>query len=88
MPLLVNLQPAGKYLMEDLYRAGGVLAVLQQVQDLLDPTAITVTGGTLVEAVAGHPVWDADVITPRDQPLQPDAGIAVLREIWPRTAPL
>ena len=79
VPLLVNLQPAGKYLMEDLYRAGGVLAVLQQVQDLLDPTAITVTGGTLAEAVAGHPVWDADVITPRDQPLQPDAGIAVLR---------
>ena len=79
VPLLVNLQPAGKYLMEDLFRAGGVLAVLQQVQDLLDPTAITVTGSTLVEAVAGHPVWDADVITPRDQPLQPDAGIAVLR---------
>ena len=79
VPLLVNLQPAGKYLMEDLYRAGGVLAVLQQVQDLLDPTAITVTGGTLAEAVAGHPVWDADVITPREQPLQPHAGIAVLR---------
>ena len=87
MPLLVNLQPAGKYLMEDLFRAGGVLAVLQQVQDLLDPTAITVTGGTLVEAVAGHPVWDADVITPREQPLQPDAGIAVLRgNLAPRGA--
>ena len=79
VPLLVNLQPAGRYLMEDLFRAGGLLAVLQQIQDLLDPTAITVAGGTLVEAVAGHPVWDADVITPRDQPLQADAGIAVLR---------
>ena len=87
VPLLVNLQPAGKYLMEDLFRAGGVLAVLQQVQDLLDPTAITVTGGTLAEAVAGHPVWDADVITPREQPLQPDAGIAVLRgNLAPRGA--
>ena len=87
VPLLVNLQPAGRYLMEDLFRAGGLLAVLQQIQDLLDPTAVTVAGGTLVEAVAGHPVWDADVITPRDQPLQPDAGIAVLRgNLAPRGA--
>jgi dihydroxy-acid dehydratase len=78
VPLLVNLQPAGRYLMEDLFRAGGPLAVLSQISDLLDATAITVTGGTLVEAVNGHRVWDADVITPRQQPLQEDAGIAVL----------
>jgi dihydroxy-acid dehydratase len=87
VPLLVNLQPAGKYLMEDLFRAGGPLAVLAQVTDLLDPTAITVTGSTLVEAVDGHPVWDAEVITPREQPLQADAGIAVLRgNLAPRGA--
>ena len=87
VPLLVNLQPAGQYLMEDLFRAGGVLAVLQQIQDLLDPTAITVTGGTLVEALAGHRVWDADIITPREEPLQSDAGIAVLRgNLAPRGA--
>jgi dihydroxy-acid dehydratase len=87
VPLLVNLQPAGRYLMEDLFRAGGPLAVLAQITDLLDPTAITVTGGTLVEAVKGHPVWDADVITPREQPLQEDAGIAVLRgNLAPRGA--
>jgi dihydroxy-acid dehydratase len=87
VPLLVNLQPAGQYLMEDLFRAGGPLAVLAQVSDLLDPTAITVTGGTLVEAVAGHPVWDADVITPRETPLQEGAGIAVLRgNLAPRGA--
>ena len=79
VPLLVNLQPAGAYLMEDLYRAGGVLAVLAQVADLLDPGAVTVTGQTLVEAVADHPVWDTEVITPRAAPLQDDAGIAVLR---------
>jgi dihydroxy-acid dehydratase len=79
VPLLVNLQPAGTYLMEDLFRAGGPLAVLSQITDLLDPTAITITGGTLVEAVAGHSVWDADVITGREKPLQEDAGIAVLR---------
>ena len=87
VPLLVNLQPAGKYLMEDLFRAGGPLAVLSQISDLLDPTAITVTGGTLLEAVDGHPVWDADVIAPRQQPLQENAGIAVLRgNLAPRGA--
>src|SRR3954447_25473284 len=79
VPLLVNLQPAGAFLMEDLFRAGGVLAVLAQVADLLEPKAITVTGGTLVDALADRPVWDAEVITPRETPLQADAGIAVLR---------
>jgi dihydroxy-acid dehydratase len=87
VPLLVNLQPAGAYLMEDLFRAGGPLAVLSQISDLLDPTAVTVAGGTLVEAVADHPVWDADVIAPREKPLQEDAGIAVLRgNLAPRGA--
>ena len=43
------------YLMEDLFRAGGLLAVLAQVPDLLDPTAVTVTGGTLVEAISTDP---------------------------------
>ncbi|MFD3445201.1 IlvD/Edd family dehydratase [Microbacteriaceae bacterium 4G12] len=79
VPLLVNLQPAGKYLMEDLFRAGGLLAVLQQVKDLLDPTAITVTGKPFVSYLEDQEVWDADVITPRNRPLQEDAGIAILR---------
>jgi dihydroxy-acid dehydratase len=87
VPLLVNLQPAGAYLMEDLFRAGGPLAVLSQITDLLDATAITVTGRRLVEAAAGHPVWDANVIAPREKPLQEDAGIAVLRgNLAPRGA--
>jgi dihydroxyacid dehydratase/phosphogluconate dehydratase len=79
VPLLVNLQPAGQYLMDDFQRAGGLQAVLREVQDLLDPTAVTVTGRPLVDHLAGAQVWDADVITPRAEPLQPDAGIAVLR---------
>jgi dihydroxyacid dehydratase/phosphogluconate dehydratase len=87
VPLLVNLQPAGRYLMEDLFRAGGPLAVLAQITDLLDPTAMTVTGDTLVAAAAGRPVWDTEVITPREAPLQNDAGIAVLRgNLAPRGA--
>ncbi|MFC4829275.1 IlvD/Edd family dehydratase [Agromyces aurantiacus] len=79
VPLLVNLQPAGRYLMEDFFRAGGLLAVLDQVRDLLDPTAITVTGRPLVEYLDDQEIWDHDVISSRAEPLLDDAGIAVLR---------
>ena len=79
VPLLVDLQPAGRHLMEDLHRAGGFLAVLEEVADLLDPTAKTVSGFPLVEHLAGARVWDPQVIRPRSQPLQESAGIAVLR---------
>jgi dihydroxy-acid dehydratase len=79
VPLLVDLHPAGRFLMEDFHRAGGLLAVLAQVADLLDPAALTVTGRPLVEHVADATTWDTTVIRPREQPLQPDAGIAVLR---------
>lgn len=79
VPLLVNLQPSGTHLMDDLHRAGGFLAVLREVQDLLDPTPLTVSGRPLVEHLAAAPVWDEDVIFPRGRPLQEHAGIAVLR---------
>ncbi len=78
VPLLVNLQPAGQYLMEDLHRAGGLLAVLREVADLLDADALDVTGRPLVESLAGAQIWDEDVIYARDAPFQPNAGIAVL----------
>ncbi|KQV07099.1 IlvD/Edd family dehydratase [Leifsonia sp. Root112D2] len=87
VPLLVNLQPAGHYLMEDLFRAGGFLAVLDQLVDLLDPNAQTVTGQPLTDYLGGHDVWDRDVISLRADPLQDDAGIAVLRgNLAPRGA--
>lgn len=78
LPLLANLQPAGEYLMDDLYRAGGLLAVLNQVRDLLDPSAITVSGRPLTEHVEGAEIVDDKVIHPRIAPLQEAAGIAVL----------
>ncbi|GAA4444988.1 IlvD/Edd family dehydratase [Phytohabitans houttuyneae] len=79
VPLLVDLQPAGRHLMDDLYRAGGLHAVLKEVGDLLDGEAITVTGRPLVEHLAGAEIWDEEVIRRRATPLLPDAGIAVLK---------
>ena len=79
VPLLVDLQPAGRFLMDDLHRAGGLLAVLREVQDLLDPSALTVTGRPLVDHLAEARIWDAEVIRVREKPLLPAAGIAVLR---------
>ena len=79
VPVLVDLLPAGRFLMDDLHRAGGLLAVLREVQHLLDPTALTVTGRPLVEHLADAAVWDAEVIRPFAQPLLRDGGIAVLR---------
>ncbi len=79
VPLLVDLQPAGRFLMEDFHRAGGLLAVLREIKDLLDPSAITVTGRPLVDYLAGAEIWDGEVIRTRADPLIPEAGIAVLR---------
>ena len=87
VPLLVDLQPAGEHLMEDLYRAGGLLAVLREVRDLLDPSAMTVTGRPLVDHLDDARIWDETVIRPRTDPLQGAAGIAVLRgNLAPRGA--
>jgi dihydroxy-acid dehydratase len=79
VPLLVDLQPSGRFLMEDFHRAGGLLAVLREIEDLLDPDAITVTGRPLVESLGDAPIWDPEVIRTRAEPLAPEAGIAVLR---------
>jgi dihydroxy-acid dehydratase len=78
VPLLVDLQPAGRFLMEDLFRAGGLRAVLRQVVDLLDPTALTVTGRPLVDCLGDAEIWDGEVIRVREEPLKQHAGIAVL----------
>lgn len=87
VPLLLNLQPSGEFLMEDLHRAGGLLAVLREVQDLLDPTAITVTGEPLVDSLSDASIWDETVIHRRSDPIQESAGIAVLRgNLAPRGA--
>src|ERR1035438_4370365 len=78
VPLLVDLQPAGRFLMEDFFRAGGLHAVLREVRDLLDPSALTVTGAPLVEYLDDAEIWAREVTRPRSEPLQTHAGIAVL----------
>jgi dihydroxy-acid dehydratase len=79
VPVLVDLLPSGRFLMDDFHRAGGLLAVLREVRELLDPTALTVTGRPLVDYLEDAPIWDPEVIRPRSQPLVAAGGIAVLR---------
>jgi len=80
VPLLVNMQPAGEYLGEDFYRAGGVPAVVSQLmsQDLIDVDAITVNGKTIGENCRDTEIKDERVIRPLDKPLQESAGFVVL----------
>jgi dihydroxy-acid dehydratase len=79
VPLLANLQPAGTHLMEDFFRAGGLLALLKELKDLMDPKAITVTGKPLVSYLDDAQIFDETVISKRNNPLKDSAGIAVLK---------
>lgn len=79
VPLLANLQPAGTHLMEDFFRAGGLLALLKELKDLMDPKAITVTGKPLVDYLDDAEIFDQTVISKRSKPLKDSAGIAVLK---------
>jgi dihydroxy-acid dehydratase len=80
VPLLVNLQPAGEYLGEDYYRAGGVPAVVNQLMGagLIHEGALTVTGKEIGANCAGVEIEDKRVIRPFDRPLREDAGFIVL----------
>ena len=80
VPLLVNLQPAGEYLGEDYYRAGGVPAVVNQLieQGLIHEDAMTVNGKTMGENCRGVAIEDEKVIRPFAQPLVEEAGFIVL----------
>lgn len=80
VPLLVNLQPAGDYLGEDYYRAGGVPAVMGELHraGLLDGDAITVNGATVADNIGTAKILDEDVIRPFARPLEESAGLTVL----------
>jgi dihydroxyacid dehydratase/phosphogluconate dehydratase len=77
-PLLADIRPAGKYLMEDFFYAGGLPALLANLGDLLDTSAMTANGSTLGENIADAKVFNDDVIRPRDNPLVPSDTLAIL----------
>jgi dihydroxy-acid dehydratase len=83
LPCLVDLQPAGQYLMEDFYYAGGLPAVLRELGDVLNRDALTVNGSSIWDNVKDAPRYDLDggrrVIRPLADPFKAKAGIAVLR---------
>ncbi|HVR94715.1 MAG TPA: L-arabinonate dehydratase [Casimicrobiaceae bacterium] len=78
-PLIANIRPAGKYLMEDFFYAGGLRALLATMGDKLALDARTVNGRTLGENVSGAEVFNDDVILPRDKALVASGSLAVLR---------
>src|ERR1700736_6152696 len=78
VPVIANITPSGKYLMEDFFYAGGLRALMGQMKDMLDLSCITVTGRTLGEAIADSKVHLPDVIHGLDNPLYPEGATAVL----------
>jgi dihydroxy-acid dehydratase len=86
-PVLANVRPSGKYLMEDFFYAGGLRALLAQLGELIDGGALTANGRTLGENIAGAKTWNDDVIRPRSHPLVAKDGLAVLKgSLAPRGA--
>ena len=78
IPLIANLQPSGKYFMEDLFYAGGLPAVLKELDDLLNKDVMTVNGKTISENYAGMECYNRDVITSVDKPFNTETGLAIL----------
>lgn len=79
VPLLVNLQPSGKFFMEDFYYAGGLPVVMKEMIDHLDQACKTVTGKTVLENILKAEVWDREVIATAEEPFNHQSGIVVLK---------
>jgi dihydroxy-acid dehydratase len=78
IPVIANVRPSGKYLMEDFFYAGGLRALMMELKDRLDLSCLTVNGRTLGDNVAGAAVHIRDVIHPLSDPLYPQGATAVL----------
>ncbi|MEO5693136.1 MAG: L-arabinonate dehydratase [Usitatibacter sp.] len=78
-PLIANIRPAGKYLMEDFYYAGGLRALMESIRGMLHADALTVNGKTLGENIAGAKIFNDDVILPAEKALYRDGSLAILR---------
>jgi L-arabonate dehydrase len=87
LPCLVNLQPSGKFLMEDFCYAGGLPVVMKEIAHLLHTSHITASGLTVGESIADAQNYNTEVIKPFTEPFKANAGIAVLRgNLAPRGA--
>jgi L-arabonate dehydrase len=87
LPCLVNLQPSGKFLMEDFCYAGGLPVVMKEISQHLHLDAVTANGRTVGENIADAQNYNTEVIQPLDKPFKDKAGIAVLRgNLAPRGA--
>ena len=78
-PVLADIRPGGRYLMEDFYYAGGLLALLSELRDMLELQAMTVANGSIGEACVDADVYDREVIRPLDRPVSPSGALAILR---------
>jgi dihydroxy-acid dehydratase len=78
-PVIADIRPGGRYLMEDFYYAGGLRGLLASLRDLLALDAWTVEGDALGDLIAGAAVHNPEVIRPLERPVSSDAGLAVLR---------
>jgi len=78
IPLLANLQPSGQYFMEDFYYAGGLPALIRQLDQELHSDAITVNGRSIGENCAKAEIYNEDIIAKREKPFQQASGIAVV----------
>jgi dihydroxy-acid dehydratase len=79
IPLIVNLQPSGKYFMEDLFYAGGLQVVLKQLSQLLHNDCITANGKTVKENYINSKCFNTDVIATVDNPINKATGLAILK---------
>ena len=77
-PVLADIRPSGRWLMEDFYYAGGLRGLLSALADRIDLGAATVSGQTLGETLIGAEVFDPEVIRPRDNPVSEEGGTAIL----------
>ena len=78
-PVLADIQPSGRFLMEDFYYSGGLRALLNRIRDLLHTEASTANGKTLGENIESAEVYNDDVIRTRDNPMSDEGGLVVLK---------
>jgi dihydroxy-acid dehydratase len=79
IPLLANIKPSGKYVMEDFYYAGGLTALMKRLEESLNLETVTINGKTLHDNLEGAEVFNEDVIRPLENPVSTAGGTAVLR---------